>query len=116
MNQQELTDIVKAYNDNPVPLMVGFNRRFAPLVQKMKCLTAQLKYPVSMHYRINAGFISENSWIQDEESGGGRIIGEVCHFVDLLSYLAGSAPIKVSADSLSMPDSRFRNDDFEIFL
>ena len=111
MNQQELTDIVKTYNDNPVPLMVGFNRRFAPLVQKMKFLAAQLKYPVSMHYRINAGFIPENSWIQDEESGGGRIIGEVCHFVDLLSYLAGSAPIKVSADSLSMPDSRFRNDD-----
>ena len=111
MNQQELADIIKAYNDKPVPLMVGFNRRFAPLVQKMKCLTAQLKYPVSMHYRINAGFIPENSWIQDEESGGGRIIGEVCHFVDLLSYLAGSAPIKVSADSLSMPDSRFRNDD-----
>ena len=111
MNQQELADIIKAYNDKPVPLMVGFNRRFAPLVQKMKCLTAQLKYPVSMHYRINAGFIPANSWIQDEESGGGRIIGEVCHFVDLLSYLAGSAPIKVSADSLSMPDSRFRNDD-----
>lgn len=111
MNQQELEDIIKTYNDNPVPLMVGFNRRFASLVQKMKCMTAQLKYPVSMHYRINAGFIPENSWIQDEEAGGGRIIGEVCHFVDLLSYLAGSAPIKVSADSLSMPDSRFRNDD-----
>ncbi|MCH9024464.1 MAG: bi-domain-containing oxidoreductase [candidate division Zixibacteria bacterium] len=111
MNQQELIEITKSYADNPVPLLVGFNRRFAPLVQKMKCLTAQLKYPVSMHYRINAGFIPENSWIQDEESGGGRIIGEVCHFVDLLSYLAGSAPIKVSADSLSMPDSRFRNDD-----
>lgn len=111
MNLEELTEITKSYADNPVPLMVGFNRRFAPLVQKMKCLTAQLHYPVSMHYRINAGFIPENSWIQDEESGGGRIIGEVCHFVDLLSYLASSAPIKVTADSLSMPDSRFRNDD-----
>jgi len=109
MNQKELTEITKSYADNPVPLMVGFNRRFAPLVQKMKCLTAQLKYPVSMHYRINAGFIPENSWIQDEESGGGRIIGEVCHFVDLLCYLAGSAPIKVTADSLSMPDRLHSN-------
>ena len=111
MNQQELSDIIRVYSEHSVPLMVGFNRRFAPLVQKMKRITAQLKYPVSMHYRINAGFIPENSWIQDKESGGGRIIGEVCHFVDLLSYLAGSAPTKITADSLSMPDSRFRNDD-----
>ena len=64
-----------------------------------------------MHYRINAGFIPSNNWIQDDESGGGRIIGEICHFVDLLSYLAGATPIKVTAESLAMPDETFRSDD-----
>ncbi len=75
--------------------MVGFNRRFAPLIQKIK---ENFKtFPIAINYRINAGFIPKDHWIQDSEIGGGRIIGEVCHFVDLCSYLVSSKPITVSA-------------------
>jgi len=76
-------------------LMVGFNRRFAPLIQKLRehITTA----PVAINYRINAGFIPRDHWTQDLEVGGGRIIGEVCHFLDLCQYLANSQPIMVSA-------------------
>lgn len=91
--------------------MVGFNRRFAPFVEKIKATLAGRRYPLSMHYRINAGFIPSGTWIQDIESGGGRIIGEVCHFVDLLSFITDAKPVKISAESLSMPDSRYRSDD-----
>ncbi len=111
LNANELKEIVEEYKKDPVSLMVGFNRRFAPLIQKMKTALSDCKYPLSMHYRINAGFIPANNWIQDEESGGGRIIGEVCHFVDLLCYLTNSMPSKITAESLAMPDEQFRSDD-----
>lgn len=111
LNQDELSNIVAEYNKAPIPVMVGFNRRFAPLIQKMKTALEDNKYPLSMHYRINAGFIPSNNWIQDEECGGGRIIGEICHFVDLLTYLTGATPVKVSAESLAMPDETYRSDD-----
>jgi polar amino acid transport system substrate-binding protein len=111
LKTEELTEIVGEYKKNPIPLMVGFNRRFAPLVRKMKTELAEVKYPLSIHYRINAGFIPDNNWIQDKESGGGRIIGEVCHFVDLLCYLTGATPTKITAESLAMPDETYRSDD-----
>jgi len=91
--------------------MVGFNRRFAPFTEKIKAALSGRRYPLSMNYRINAGFIPSGTWIQDSESGGGRIIGEVCHFIDLLSFIAGARPVKISAESLSMPDGRYRSDD-----
>ena len=62
--------------------MVGFNRRFAPLALKMKALFASVAEPLSVHYRVNAGFIPADHWVQDPLIGGGRLIGEVCHFVD----------------------------------
>jgi predicted dehydrogenase/threonine dehydrogenase-like Zn-dependent dehydrogenase len=111
LNRLELEEIIQAHNSTGVPLMVGFNRRFAPLVSKIKEILKDNKYPLSMHYRINAGFIPAGTWIQDPESGGGRIIGEVCHFVDLLSFIANSRPVKISAESLSIADERFRSDD-----
>ena len=75
----------------PPILMVGFNRRFAPQVQKMKSLLTSLKEPKAMIMTVNAGMIPADHWTQDPEVGGGRIIGEACHFVDLLRYLAGEA-------------------------
>ena len=111
LNSDQLENIRLAYHGSGVPLMVGFNRRFAPFVERIKEALKGSNYPLSMHYRINAGFIPSGTWIQDQESGGGRIIGEVCHFVDLLSFLASSRPIKISAESLAMPDERFRSDD-----
>jgi len=111
LKTEELAKIIREYKENPMPVMVGFNRRFAPLIRKMKSALSENKHPLSIHYRINAGFIPANNWIQDEESGGGRIIGEVCHFVDLLCYLTEASPMKISAESLAMPDETYRSDD-----
>lgn len=71
-------------------LMVGFNRRFAPLVQKLKSALADSTAPIAMTMTVNAGAIPPDHWTQDPEIGGGRIIGEACHFIDLMRYLAAS--------------------------
>ena len=92
--------------------MVGFNRRFSPLTIKLKNTIG--KNPMTMIYRINAGTISSDNWIQDLEIGGGRVLGEVCHFIDYLTYLNGSLPIKVSATAL--PDSNQLNDTLNILI
>jgi predicted dehydrogenase/threonine dehydrogenase-like Zn-dependent dehydrogenase len=78
-------------------LMVGFNRRFAPQVQKMKALLAPVKEPKSFIMTMNAGAIPANHWTQDNAVGGGRIIGEACHFIDLMRFLAGSPIVSVQA-------------------
>jgi predicted dehydrogenase len=97
MRREELIDIESAIADgatkNDAPLlMVGFNRRFAPHVQKIKAMLAAVSEPKSFVMTVNAGAISSVHWAQDREVGGGRIIGEGCHFIDLLRFLAG-API-----------------------
>ena len=92
--------------------MVGFNRRFSPLTTKLK--KAVGNNPMTMLYRINAGAIPGDNWIQDLEIGGGRVLGEVCHFIDYLTYLNGSLPIKVSATAL--PDANQLNDTLNILI
>lgn len=94
---EELAEIEKAYADcavygRPPVLMVGFNRRFAPQVRKMHALLAGVQEPKSFIMTVNAGAIPADHWTQDPKAGGGRLIGEACHFVDLLRFLAG-API-----------------------
>lgn len=105
---EQLTEIKKAYEKSGKRLMVGYNRRFAPLLQEMKQkLSSDL--PLAINYRINAGSIPKGHWIQDVNIGGGRIIGEVCHFVDLCAHLAGSSVVAVSAnvmaDTLNLQDT-----------
>ncbi len=78
-------------------LMVGFNRRFAPHIQKMKGLLASVREPKSFIMTMNAGAIPVGHWTQDIAVGGGRIIGEACHFIDLMRYLAGSRIVSVQA-------------------
>jgi predicted dehydrogenase/threonine dehydrogenase-like Zn-dependent dehydrogenase len=78
-------------------LMVGFNRRFSPHIQKMKLLLSAVKEPKSFIMTMNAGAIPADHWTQDKLVGGGRIIGEACHFVDLMRYLAGSEIVSVQA-------------------
>jgi len=82
---------------NPPRIMVGFNRRFAPHVVKMKSLLDTVKEPKSFIMTMNAGAIPANHWTQDLAIGGGRIIGEACHYVDLMRFLAGSPIVHVSA-------------------
>ncbi len=84
-------------------LMVGYNRRFSPLIRKIKKELAE--GPMAMTYRVNAGAIPKVSWIQDSEFGGGRIIGEVCHFVDTLTFLSGSLPVSVYATAMDDPSN-----------
>ena len=75
-------------SDKPI-LMVGFNRRFSPLIIKVKNYISQLSLPKSIVYNINAGKLPNDHWLKDKEIGGGRLIGEACHFLDLLRYFVG---------------------------
>jgi predicted dehydrogenase/threonine dehydrogenase-like Zn-dependent dehydrogenase len=102
--------INKQSSTNNQQLMVGFNRRFSSLSTALKKHMGN--GPMSMIYRINAGHISADTWIQDMEIGGGRIIGEACHFIDYLTWLNGSLPISVYASAL--PDTGGHNDTVNI--
>jgi len=80
-------------------LTVGFNRRFAPLTAELARFYRERQEPMHLHYRVNAGYIALNHWTQDPAHGG-RILGEACHFVDLITFLVGAAPVSVSAHTL----------------
>jgi predicted dehydrogenase/threonine dehydrogenase-like Zn-dependent dehydrogenase len=90
------------------PLLVGFNRRFAPATQFVRERLARVPGARVVHIRANAGYIPPDSWVHDPETGGGRIVGEGCHFVDLACYLVGAAPVAVSAMALGGPDPAAR--------
>ena len=100
LKQEELDEITEAYKAAPkgTTLTVGFNRRFAPLAVKMKQLTGN--GPKNIIATMNAGFIPPDVWVHDLEVGGGRIIGEACHFIDLCSYLAGSQVVSVCMNAM----------------
>ena len=100
LNYDELKKVVETYNRSNHTLMVGFNRRFAPLAMKMKSLVGNSNTPINIIATMNAGMIPKNVWVHDMEVGGGRIIGEACHFIDLCSYLTGSNVISVCMNAL----------------
>jgi predicted dehydrogenase/threonine dehydrogenase-like Zn-dependent dehydrogenase len=130
LNQEELRAIIATYEaakiknngeSEPAPqlrspsLMVGFNRRFAPFVIELKQHLQRVREPLMMHYRVNAGFIPPDHWTQDPAQGGGRLLGEACHFIDLLIHLSGSVPQRAIARAL--PDSgRYSRDNLLITL
>jgi predicted dehydrogenase/threonine dehydrogenase-like Zn-dependent dehydrogenase len=109
---EDLDGIAKAASIAGRLVMVGFNRRFAPQVQRIRALLAGAPGPKNFVLTINAGAIPANHWTQDREVGGGRLVGEGCHFVDLLRFLAGS-PI-VSHQMLAMESAT--RDSFSINL
>ncbi|MGB9206288.1 MAG: bi-domain-containing oxidoreductase [Terriglobales bacterium] len=84
-------------------LMVGFNRRFAPMAVQLKQFLSEIHEPLAIHYRVNAGYIPADHWVNDPEQGGGRVLGEVCHFVDFLCYIAGACPVEVQAQPVGNP-------------
>jgi len=110
LTEAELQVIISAYDGTRL-LMVGFNRRFAPLAQEVKKFLAGRRTPLVMSYRVNAGYIPPDSWVHDPEVGGGRLLGEVCHFIDFLHYLSGSPAVQVSAVALSGALGQYRRDD-----
>ncbi|QKJ22284.1 bi-domain-containing oxidoreductase [Poseidonibacter lekithochrous] len=106
--EEELEEIKSKYDGKTI-VQVGFNRRFAPLIENMKKILGN--NPMSINYRVNAGFIPKDVWIQDKEIGGGRIIGEVCHFIDTCSYLTGSNVESVFATSIKKSDKSIPDED-----
>jgi predicted dehydrogenase len=95
--------------------MVGFNRRFAPFIVELKQKLQPVAEPLILHYRANAGYIPSDHWTQDPEIGGGRLLGEACHFIDLVIFLAGSQVTRIS--TLALPDSgKYRQDNLIIQL
>lgn len=121
----EITDAIKRSQDQAkasssghmnIPLlMVGFNRRFAPLTVLLKEFLSPRAEPLYAHYRVNAGYLPPDHWAQEPHEGGGRIIGEACHFIDFITYLVGDPPVSVSA--LALPDlGRYRQDNVSITL
>jgi len=99
LTEAELSEIESAHRHHGGSLMVGFNRRFAPMAKQMKSFLGNSS-PLVMHYRVNAGMLPKDHWINDPEQGGGRILGEVCHFVDFLSFLCAAAPVNVNATAI----------------
>jgi predicted dehydrogenase len=106
VNERELEEIKEAYKKlsaerKPPILIVGYNRRFSPHAKRIKQFFAKRSDPLIAHYRINAGFVPREHWVHDQKEGGGRIIGEACHFIDFLQYVTGSNPVRVHEESIS---------------
>jgi predicted dehydrogenase len=105
LNEEELYRIEGFYGElsknraAPV-LTVGYNRRFAPMARRLKKFFAWIGEPLVANYRVNAGLVPLDHWVHDPEQGGGRIRGEVCHFVDFIIFVTGSLPVRVSASAL----------------
>jgi predicted dehydrogenase/threonine dehydrogenase-like Zn-dependent dehydrogenase len=100
LNDVELDRVVQAAATSAGQLMVGFNRRFSPLARRAKDFFAGRTTPLSILYRVNAGRIPKDHWVQDAQEGGGRIIGEVCHFIDLMQFWTEARPVSVFAESV----------------
>lgn len=113
LQRAELAQIEALYEALPrrPVLMVGFNRRFAPQLQKIKALLSAVSEPKSFIMTVNAGNIPMDHWTQDGSVGGGRLIGEACHFVDLLQFLAGAPVASVQALSLGVGQDNFFSED-----
>lgn len=122
LTESELQEIQATYEQARRPsgekpiLMVGYNRRFSPQVQKMKSLLTAISEPKSFVYTVNAGAIPPEHWTQDLQAGGGRIIGEGCHFVDLLRFLAGQPITSHSAFPLGPSASLRIADDKSVLV
>lgn len=105
VNREELQDIIKVYRETALPkslqLAVGYNRRFSSHTKRVKEWLAGRKDPLVATYRINAGFVSAEHWVHAQEEGGSRVVGEMCHFVDWLQCMVGSAVIQVFAQRIS---------------
>ena len=106
LNDEQLESVLEVAASSKAKLMVGFNRRFSPLARRAKQFFAGRETPLSILYRVNAGRVAKEHWIQDAQEGGGRIVGEVCHFVDLMQFLIGAPPVSVFAEAVSAKSSK----------
>jgi polar amino acid transport system substrate-binding protein len=112
MNESELESLKQFMAEHPeCSLLVGFNRRFSKHIEGIKSCFRNNRSPYLINYRVNAGNIPKGHWINDPEIGGGRIVGEVCHFIDLTQYITGARPIQVYTQKMAMDRSDVINED-----
>lgn len=111
ISEEELQKVMEAKASNNFPLMVGFNRRFAPISIEIKKEFGNTGEPFVINIRVNAGFIPKDHWTQVTEIGAGRIIGEMCHFIDLMQFFTNSEPVKVYADCIQTDNEKLKSDD-----
>jgi polar amino acid transport system substrate-binding protein len=110
LNDEELGRVLNAASASSGLLMVGFNRRFSPLALQAREFFNGRSEPLSIAYRVNAGRLPKEHWIQDQQQGG-RIIGEVCHFIDFLTFLTAAKPISVFAEAINAKSDKIVNAD-----
>ncbi len=101
-----LNQVIEASGKAKGQLMVGFNRRFSRLAKEIKSAIINIGEPTLMNFRVNAGALPREHWIQKPEIGGGRIIGEMCHFIDLMQYFSGALPVRVFAESIATDNAK----------
>jgi polar amino acid transport system substrate-binding protein len=111
LNDEELDQVLVAASHSSGKLIVGFNRRFSPLTVSAREFFRSSHCPLSINYRINAGRIPRSHWVHNPREGGGRIIGEVCHFIDLIHFLTDSLTTRVYAESTSSASQEIINED-----
>ncbi|HEX8129087.1 MAG TPA: bi-domain-containing oxidoreductase [Pyrinomonadaceae bacterium] len=111
LNDEELDGVLEAARARGGGLMVGYNRRFSPHARACAESFAARREPLSILYRVNAGRIARTHWIQDPQEGGGRIIGEVCHFIDLMHFLTGAVTTRVHAESVKSRNEEVLDED-----
>jgi predicted dehydrogenase/threonine dehydrogenase-like Zn-dependent dehydrogenase len=110
---EDVFEVLENLSDRNQMLMVGFNRRFAPFSQQLKAFLGSRQEPLMANYRVNAGYLPPGHWLHDTLQGGGRIIGEGCHFIDYLTFLVGEPPSSVAA--LALPDGgRYQEDNVHL--
>ncbi|MFQ5942227.1 MAG: bi-domain-containing oxidoreductase [Anaerolineales bacterium] len=101
IDAEGLEGVIDALKSAEGLLTVGYNRRFAPMSIQMRDFLSQAGEPLSIHYRVNAGPLPNDHWVNDPDQGGGRIIGEACHYIDYLIFLIGALPQAVQAEGIS---------------
>jgi polar amino acid transport system substrate-binding protein len=111
ISEEELNDIIEIKSLNNFPLMVGFNRRFAPICVEIKKEFQNTGEPLVINIRVNAGFIPKDHWTQINEIGAGRVIGEMCHFIDLMQFFTNAVPVKVYAECIQSNNEKLKLDD-----
>lgn len=111
INMDQLQSVIDAKALYDQTLMVGFNRRFAMVCETIKKEFDNASEPLIINIRVNAGLLPKNHWIQQPDIGGGRVIGEMCHFIDLMQYFTKAEPVKVFAESINTSNNKITAED-----
>jgi predicted dehydrogenase len=115
ISSEQLDSVEEALLGSDGLLTVGFNRRFADLSLQLKYFLGPVKESLVVQYRVNAGPLPGDHWLHDPQQGGGRIIGEACHFIDYTTFLTGALPVQINAHALP-DDARYHEDNAVLLI